>query len=282
MAGKHSAGGSARKSRNILFAAILLVVIAAIAGAVILLSGGRETAVEPETIEVVDMSGTEEVRETPDPDAQEVKIVAGAGDPQIKEGEEVSGGGMASAVEEVRITGTADPADEIGPGAEGVNGEIAVSGGVTDAEMTGGENAPDEEAQPVLRLEPGNGQSRHVYIQDNPGGMVMAEFLTEGDVIVTSAESTYVSVAGLDDVSVESLALGFTMTAAPAEYADAAELFWERQGDWLILVTVLRDLDDPAALEAFGDGGLMRIVNGDSYTLADAEAFLLDLGYVKQ
>lgn len=282
MAGKHSAGGTARKLRKILFAAILLVVIAAIVGAVILLGGGRETAVEPEIIEEVEMAGAEEVREAPDPDVQEVKIVAGAGDSQVTEGEEVPGGGMASTVEEVRITGAVDPADEIRPGAAGVNGEIAVSGGVTDAEKTGGESAPDEEAQPVLWLEAGAGQRQHVYVQDNPGGMAMAEFITEGDVIVASAESTYVSVTGLDDATVESLALGFTMTATPAEYADAAELFWERQGDWLILVTVLRGLDDPAALEAFGDGGLMRIVNGESYTLSEAETFLQELGYVKQ
>lgn len=175
--------------------------------------------------------------------------------------------------------------------------EVPGSGGAAPVEEAPEEEVPEEEvsveenlmveaseepAYTVLRLEVGAGQSRHVYVQHNPGGMSTTEFLAEGDIIVALAESTYVSVAGLDDATVEGLALGFTMTEVPESHAGDAELFWERQGDWLVMVSVLKNLDDPAKLEAFGDLGLMRIVQGDSYTLSEGEAFLLGLGYEKQ
>lgn len=287
MAGKHSAGGNARKTNKILPAAIAAVVIIALAGGLGWWMHSRSAAEPEEAIpyrpgltegaeEVPfrpDLAGEEEARpvvpESSVSAAEEIPLPEG--DPGDEEAFPVTGADMrddfpGDGAEEIRISGSGVPE--------------ADAGDSTEPETDGGETM--EPAELVLRLEAGAGQTRHVYVQRNPGGMTAAEYITEGDVIVASAESTYASVAGLDDGTVESLAMGFTMTGVPAGYEEDAELLWERQGDWLIMVTVLHGLDDPAKLEAFGDGGLMRIVSDDSYTLTEAEDFLLGLGYEKQ
>lgn len=247
MAGKHSAGGSARKQKTILQKTILLAVICLVAFGVVVGVLAWRLGAQPMPV-------------------TEISDAPADSDPTYA-GEEVPGSGGAAPVEEA-------PEEEV-PGEEVPEEEVSVEENLMV-------EASEEPAYTVLRLEVGAGQSRHVYVQHNPGGMSTTEFLAEGDMIVALAESTYASVVGLDDATVESFALGFTMTEIPDAYAGDAELFWERQGDWLVMVSVLKNLDDPEKLEAFGDLGLMRIVQGDSYTLSEGEAFLLSLGYEKQ
>lgn len=268
--GKHDASRHARKPekkspKTLLWVILAVVLVAAVAAALFFAGAFRpaeeemartpEATEEPAAEEDIRLPGTVETEE-------EMPVLA------VEEREEISG----EEVEEIQIAGDVDPADEV----------ASQSGQTMPAEeiLAGGEAG--EAAEAVLRLEPGDGQTHHVYIQQNPGGMAMVEYLVQGDVIVSSAESVYASVAGMDDMTVEGLAQGFTMTSRPEEYTDSVELLWERQGDWLIMVTVLEGLDDPAKLEAYGDYGLMRIVNDDSYTLAAAEEFLFGLGYEKQ
>lgn len=50
----------------------------------------------------------------------------------------------------------------------------------------------------------------------------------------------------------------------------------------LVLVTILKGLDDPERLARFGESGLMRIVEGDTWSLGEQVAFLESLGYEKQ
>ena len=268
--GKHSAGRQAvpedrkkRPPRALLWAVPGVVVVAA-AAAVLLLTGrapaeekvvaaaaAGEEAVLPEEEELHQSGGLQSEEEAP------VSAPEEAEEPESRE------------TEEIQITGAA-PEDEVPETAEA--GE--------SGQWEAGESAA--EAEILTQLTAGAGETHQVYVQKNAGSVVVTELLVRDGVVVATAESTYEYVAGREDGEVEGLAQGFTMSSVPPEYAGDAELTWERRGDWLILVTQLRNLDDPARLEAFGDYGLMRIVNGDSYTLAEAEEFLLGLGYEKQ
>jgi len=175
-------------------------------------------------------------------------------------------------VEEVQITGEFAPELEVLP----------EDGGFTEEELVSGEAADTDGVEHEPWLEPGKGEEHHIYVQKNGLGMAAAEFLTRNGIVVASAEVTYANVAGMDDEIVTGIARGFT-DVLPAEAKESeAELLWERQGDWLLLVTVLRDLDNGDNLAYYGDLGLMRMVDGNVYYLEDAEEFLLELGYVKE
>lgn len=283
--GKHDASrhsrdrGSKKKAPKALLWVILGVVTVAAVAVVLVCTG----AFRPAEVEMAAM-GEETVER---PAVEEPKEAPGEEDPEAdgaarlpQDGQEEAPGEEASLeepeeapVEEEAVTGEFAPELEILP----------ADGGLTAEEYAAGETmAQVDVSEYITWLTAGAGESHHMYVQDTGFGVAATEFITRDGIIVTSAESTYVSVAGMDDATVEGLSDSFTITTIPAECADSAELFWERQGDWLILVAVLRELDDPTNLACYGDAGLMRIVNGDSYTLSEAEDFLFELGYVKQ
>lgn len=175
--------------------------------------------------------------------------------------------------EEVQITGEFAPELEVLP----------EDGGLTEEQLASGETVDETVmAEHEPWLEPGKEEQRHIYVQKNSLGMAVSEFIARGEVIVASAEITYTHVGDMDDEMVAGIARGFTEVLPPEAKESDAELLWERRGEWLLLVTVLRGLDDGDSLSYYGELGLMRMVDGNVYYLEDAEEFLLELGYVKE
>lgn len=229
-----------------------------------------ETEIAAGTVETVEQQALEE-EETLPPEELPGDAPGGETGP-----EEEFQSGFVEDVEEEQITGGSfAPELEILPEDSGLTPEQYEA-------MV--QQAGEEPEHPAYTpwLTPGREEERYVYLQHSDVGMAAAEYIVRSGVIVASAEVAYMDVTGLDDASAAMVAEGFTAVLPPEAAQAGAELLWERQGDWLVLATLLKGLDDPAKLAFFGDCGLMRIVDEETYTIDAAEEFLLELGYIKE